>query len=1497
MPKNEFILAGKKFITSKKAALLFGYTQDYVGQLCRGVKVDARRIGRTWYVCEKSILEHKKLYGAPARKKEEIAPKEIKKVPVVGGGALPIKSTAPKIGFDRTSGPIIPIIREVPAVGELKYEKETLPFLPEIGRADFTAPKKVVSQFFKKSLGFVLALVLVVGGYANRTEIVAEAARGFRAAQDKVVATIQKIQRLRLAEVRKAKPLGFIFDQKPKLSWVDSKINAEQVAKIFGSTGFVDGDKLVQAVSGAVKLASFDYFENLVSVPKIYSEEYIASEKLLALVEKVLPDKQRIALESVAKTTYNELHPIFQKTSRFIASLFGKQTNVYLAVDNSQTSAKISTNATTTVQTKTVVLSPRNVIQEITKNISYVGISREEFESRLRDIAAKFFSETSRLSTATASNNTYINNVYNTVAGSNNLDMLHKVTISDSSIFTGGTVTGSTITDSPISGSTGSFTTLSASGDTSLATTSVNGSLTLSQITVPAVTTNKLYNVAGSIYWNGIALGAGGGVGWATSTANSESIYFYGLSNVGIGTTSPYAKLSVAGNGAFWNNSSTAIPLDIYGFYNQTANLFRVSSSTATATTTAFVIDSNGKVGVGTSTPGTDFAVQGGLLASGVTTMMTPCVTGDTKLRRRRRKRKNKRLNLSSDLRFNLEDEKGSTFSRGGDDDYLYDEVMIKDIEAGDEIQTLDQKTGALVWRKVKGVAFMGTKPIFKLTTASGKTIRTTAEHPYFVREVKKDAPKKKPKLGIFYDNSNMFYAQKAAGWKVDIKKLKESLGAMFEVKFFNFYTALPKEGDPALAGTLDYLKTFEKEISLKTKLLKYIKTKEEINGKIVEVMEKKGDMDVDITLDVTKAIDTLDALLIVSGDSDLLPLKNYSLDKGKKIAFAGYENNMAWELRRILHAYLDDYEGELALLSPANNADKKQAPSTGLGVALWQALYAKPPSVSSGGVWKKVSGLRQGQEIAVLRGKRTVWDTITTIESMPAEDVYDIEVEGTHNFIGNSIVAHNTYVGGNLTTAGSFTLNSEAFTDLTGSGLTNTGGVLSLDTSSGIIAHDWKQQTDTFSVNALTPTTTIPIWIKSTATSSFAGGIESWSKIGAPYFNATSTTATSTFAGGLRVGGGLNVSGLSGIVQAVSGDLKNGATTDNLSEGATNLYYTTARVNTDAPNVTLNTANYSYLSLTGQAITLLNAFATTSADYWSQGKFNALTVCSLISTTTATSTYAGGLRITGGLSATQGIEAPYFNATSTTATSTFAGGLNITGGGLTIGNLGGFLKAAAGAITTSLINLTADITGVLGIGNGGTNASVFSDNALVQFDGTRLVSVASPTVGLLTATTTATSTLAGGVRITGGLTATQPVEAPSFLATSTTATSTFAGGVATGGLSSSNGLTISGGAFKLGADGAFTSLLGAGLQNSGGVLTVDTTSGGLSPSWQQQTDTFSVNALTPTTTIPIWIKSTATSSFAGGIESWSKIGAPYFNATSTTATSTFAGGLVVNGT
>lgn len=55
---DELEIQGKKYISSKRAAKLTGYATDYIGQLARGGKVDATRVGRAWYVSERSILEH-----------------------------------------------------------------------------------------------------------------------------------------------------------------------------------------------------------------------------------------------------------------------------------------------------------------------------------------------------------------------------------------------------------------------------------------------------------------------------------------------------------------------------------------------------------------------------------------------------------------------------------------------------------------------------------------------------------------------------------------------------------------------------------------------------------------------------------------------------------------------------------------------------------------------------------------------------------------------------------------------------------------------------------------------------------------------------------------------------------------------------------------------------------------------------------------------------------------------------------------------------------------------------------------------------------------------------------------------------------------------------------------------------------------------------------------------------------------------------------------------
>src|SRR3989338_66710 len=125
-------------------------------------------------------------------------------------------------------------------------------------------------------------------------------------------------------------------------------------------------------------------------------------------------------------------------------------------------------------------------------------------------------------------------------------------------------------------------------------------------------------------------------------------------------------------------------------------------------------------------------AVGGNATVGGTLTVSGLCVTGDTKLRRRRRRK---------------------------DGSYDYDEPEIVDIKDGDEIQSLDEKTGKLVWSRVKQLAFMGVKQTYKLTTASGKTIRTTANHPYLARKGRgatMKAPAGKGDMGPAHSNSGV---------------------------------------------------------------------------------------------------------------------------------------------------------------------------------------------------------------------------------------------------------------------------------------------------------------------------------------------------------------------------------------------------------------------------------------------------------------------------------------------------------------------------------------------------------------------------------------------------------------------------------------------------------------------------------------------------------------------------------------------------------------------
>lgn len=56
---DEILIEEKKYISSKRAAKITGYAKDYVGQLCREGRVPARLVGRSWYVLETAIQDHR----------------------------------------------------------------------------------------------------------------------------------------------------------------------------------------------------------------------------------------------------------------------------------------------------------------------------------------------------------------------------------------------------------------------------------------------------------------------------------------------------------------------------------------------------------------------------------------------------------------------------------------------------------------------------------------------------------------------------------------------------------------------------------------------------------------------------------------------------------------------------------------------------------------------------------------------------------------------------------------------------------------------------------------------------------------------------------------------------------------------------------------------------------------------------------------------------------------------------------------------------------------------------------------------------------------------------------------------------------------------------------------------------------------------------------------------------------------------------------------------
>lgn len=165
-----------------------------------------------------------------------------------------------------------------------------------------------------------------------------------------------------------------------------------------------------------------------------------------------------------------------------------------------------------------------------------------------------------------------------------------------------------------------------------------------------------------------------------------------------------------------------------------------------------------------------------------------------------------------------------------------------------------------------------------------------------------------KKRVYVFIDASNLWQAQKAKGSMFDYEKLKAFLKNKFtasELRIF-YYTAYPAEGtrDYSIDGKHKFFTYLKKGLGfvVQKKELKRITTHSDTGDSIQE----KGNMDVEMTIDVIHNAFKYDTAILFSGDSDFLALVTYLKNIGKKVYIFSSKNNISQELRTGGDGYFD---------------------------------------------------------------------------------------------------------------------------------------------------------------------------------------------------------------------------------------------------------------------------------------------------------------------------------------------------------------------------------------------------------------------------------------------------------------------------------------------------------------------------------------------------------------------------------------------------------------
>ncbi len=160
----------------------------------------------------------------------------------------------------------------------------------------------------------------------------------------------------------------------------------------------------------------------------------------------------------------------------------------------------------------------------------------------------------------------------------------------------------------------------------------------------------------------------------------------------------------------------------------------------------------------------------------------------------------------------------------------------------------------------------------------------------------------------VFIDASNLWQAQKAKGRFLDYQKTIDYIKSLYlgtSIKVY-YYTAYPATGTRtySIDGKHKFY-TFLKK-GLRFEVIKKKLKRISIIDEHGEVIQEKGNMDVEMTIDAVYLSEKYNTAILFSGDSDFLALVNYLKKHGKKIYIFSSRNNVSQELRTGADGYTD---------------------------------------------------------------------------------------------------------------------------------------------------------------------------------------------------------------------------------------------------------------------------------------------------------------------------------------------------------------------------------------------------------------------------------------------------------------------------------------------------------------------------------------------------------------------------------------------------------------